>query len=211
MRMKTKVISFLVLLTCFLLILGTGRINVRNFEKVQQSIETIYKDRLVVKGLIFELSSLLHQKEIAILTEDVSFYETKNQSVNEGIAEHMTAFRNTQLTADEAVALEKFSRGIERLQSQEKNFNFSNGMKLTRLEANLLSAQIQGLKDDLRTLSGIQLAEGERKVSFSDKAVQSMHEFANVENYALMGIGLLILLVFFFPRSRRSEKKDKRK
>ena len=86
MRATNKIIWTLILVCILLLILVTGQSNVRNFEKVQSSIETIYKDRLVVKGLIFELSSLLHQKEIAIISGNQILYKKTNGSINAEIA-----------------------------------------------------------------------------------------------------------------------------
>lgn len=95
MNITSKIICTMVILCSCVLIFLTGRTNVRNFEKVHTSIEEIYKDRLVVKGLIFDLSSLLHRKELAIVSGDQTFYVNTNESTNSQMAEHLSAFRST--------------------------------------------------------------------------------------------------------------------
>ncbi len=205
MSLTSKITCVAILLCSLLLIVATGRVNIRNFEKVQHSIEEIYKDRLVVKGLIFELSSLLNRKEIAIISGDQNFFNRTNESINSQIADHLQAFRETYLTTNEEVTLNRFSEGIKNLESIEKKMNLLDGVVLTRVESSELKSRIKSLQDDLRTLSSIQLSEGERKLRTSERAVKSMHEFESIENYAVLTLGFLILVFILVPGSRKQQ------
>ena len=199
MTLTNKIICISVLIGSFLLILATGRVNIRNFEKVQHSIEEIYQDRLVVKGLIFKLSSLLHQKEIAIVTNDKNFFGPTNESINQKISKHLKDFRATKLTTEEELTLNEFSRGIGTLEASEKEIDLKNEANLSENKSNRLTEQIAALQMNLKTLSNIQLSEGERKLSNSEKAVQSMYRFESIENYAMLFLGLLVLVFIFVP------------
>lgn len=199
MTLTNKIICISVLIGSFLLILATGRVNIRNFEKVQHSIEEIYQDRLVVKGLIFKLSSLLHQKEIAIVTNDKNFFGPTNESINQKISKHLKDFRATKLTTEEELTLNEFSRGIETLEASEKEIDLKNEANLSENKSNRLTEQIAALQMNLKTLSNIQLSEGERKLSNSEKAVESMYRFESIENYAMLFLGLLVLVFIFVP------------
>jgi hypothetical protein len=203
----SKILCSLGLLGVFLIIFVSGRTNISNFAKVQSSIEEIYKDRLVVKGLIFELSTLLHKKEIATLSKDFTFYAESNESINLKIAEHLRAFRATRLTPNEKLALDRLAQRFDELQSSEKKLRLSNGFNLNKDQTMLLGEQTKRLKQELETLAAIQLSEGRQKMVSSNKAVDSMNSFAQVERYLLILFGVVMLLIIFFvpkPKDKQS-------
>ncbi len=204
MGIASKITCLAVLLCSFLLIFVTGRSNVRNFEKVKNSIEEIYKDRLVVKGLIFKLSSLLHQKEMALVDRDLNVFLKNKDSVNQKIEEHLKAFRETKLTHKEKINLDMFSQGIEHLQVIEGDIVRSKGAIISRKEYDLLNDKLEILKDNLVVLSDIQLEEGQQKMKAGDHAVKRMNEFASLENYGLLVIALMMVVLIFIPGSGKT-------
>lgn len=206
MTLTTKVALVLGILCSFLFILLTGRANIRNIEKIQTSVQEIYEDRLVVKGLIFKLSSLLHRKQIANLTGDETFYPHTNEAINAQIDEHLRAFRATQLTPDEAETLQIFSKRIQELQAREKQFGLSKAPSFAPSSVKALSNQLQGLHENLKTLSDIQLSEGKRKLLISDKASGSIKTFARIENYMLITFAVLALIIIFVIPTKQQEQ-----
>ncbi|CAN0603136.1 unnamed protein product, partial [Ectocarpus sp. 12 AP-2014] len=54
----------LVLAIAFLLVLGSNRLNKRHFSTIQNTVNSVYKDRVVVQNLIYELSTTFHKKEL---------------------------------------------------------------------------------------------------------------------------------------------------
>ena len=202
MSISNKITSFFVLLASFLLILATGRTNVRNFKNIQNSIQEIYKDRLVVKGVIFELSTLLHKKELANISNSVGFYTTYNNSVNEKIKKSIAEFKATELTPDEERTLREFSNDIDTLIDIEKNFNFSGGQKINLSDLEKHTSIIKSLQLNLKTLSGIQIQEGKRKLDISSKAVKSMYQYDSFENYAMIILAILMVIVLFIPKPK---------
>ncbi len=209
MSTLSKTVWALGLLCVFLFVLLTGRANIRNFEKVQDSIEEIYEDRLVVKGLIFDLASLLHRKEIANVSRNQAFYERLNESVNNQIGRHLQEFRATKLTPFEEKTLDHFAKSITELRSMEEELDLAGGIDLSPVEEQRLAAQIASLKEDLKTLSKIQLSEGRRRLGVSDKAVNSMNTLARIENYMMLIFAIVMLaLVFAVPKPRGPRSKD---
>lgn len=204
MSLTSKFVFVLGLLCAFLLILFSGRANIRHFEKIQSSIEEIYEDRLVVKGIIFDLSSLLHRKEIANITGDKTFYVRTNASINTQITNHLRAFRATKLTPSEEKTLNRFSADFKDLNASEKGLKLSSdGHQFTPSETKTLSTKINSLHEDLKILSDIQLSEGKLKMIISTTRSERMNTFARVENYILLIIFVLVLvLIFFVPRPK---------
>lgn len=208
MSLTSKVFCFFVFLSSFLLMLATGQSNVRNFERVQDSIAEIFEDRLVVKGLIFELSSLVHKKEIALVSNDVDFFKQKNKTVNAEIDEQLQAFWDTKLTKKEESTLKSFSQDIEKLKSSEAPDRLENKAKLPDDYARDLRPQIDKLKADLRTLSEIQLSEGKKKLKSCKLAVKRMNQFASLEYYTLILLAILMLGLFFVPSANDAEDSE---
>ena len=195
----SRAICVAVFLASLLLIFAMGRTNVRHFVNVKSSIEDIYKDRLVVNGMVFDLASLIHKKEAALLTSDRDFFGRTNSSINLQGEEIITEFKETYLTQIEEKTLLRFEQGVLELVELEKDADFIKSIDgdsaLRRKSLDI----VQSLKIDLKTLSGIQLSEGKRKLQLSDKAVKTMEFNQSIENYSMLVIGILILIVLLVP------------
>lgn len=198
MKWSSKITCIIVFLTSLLLIFSMGRVNVRYFSEVKKSVEDIYKDRLVVNGMIIEIQQLLHQKELAIVSEDLLFWERTNSSINLQLEELIREFRETYLTNLESETLDRFSSGIKKLKDLEGKVFFENKKMNDFIKKSLLE-NLSSLKIDLKTLSSIQLAEGKRKLYISDKAVEEMKLHQTIENYAILVIGILIIITILIP------------
>ena len=106
--------------------------------------------------------------------------------------------------------LDRFSLGVQELKAVEKEYKLANGFNLKKMEEKRLSDRTQSLHEDLKTLLGIQLSEGRRKLKSSGKAVSSMYTFAKVENYIMIIFGALILLIIFvIPGPTTAAKEEK--
>lgn len=204
MKWTSKITCIVVFLSSLLLIFAMGRTNVRHFKEVQSSIEGIYKDRLVVNALIFELSSLLHKKQIAITANDESFFGRINASTNLQIEEYLREFRETYLTEFEEKTLNRFEEGLKQLYSLEKKVTNTNKNITILPFSQEIQGQISSLQIDLRTLLDIQLSEGKRKLNLSGKAVEAMDLNQTIENYSILIIGLLILGILLIPQPKIS-------
>lgn len=202
MNLTSKVFCIVVLMCSFLLILATGRSNVKNYEHVQTAIAEIYEDRLVVKGLIFELSSLLHEKEVAAVSGNATFFARDNHLVNQAIDEHLESFRETKLTEKEEATLTAFTKGIEQLKTTELENTFSSSGTIPESQSKKIKHQLHQLKAELITLSEIQLSEGKQKLNSAKQAVKQMNQFANLEYFALIILGVLMAGVLLVPRKK---------
>lgn len=209
MNLLSRVVCIIITLSSLLLILAMGSTNVKNFEKVQSSIQEIYKDRLFVKGLIFELSTLLHSKEIAVVTNNKNFYLVKNDTINKKIENNLKSFRKTYLTPKEEKTLNLFSNDIQNLTSVEKKIMTSNKDRLPKADSTKLITILNRLQMNLITLSDIQLAEGKHKMQVSYTAVAKMQRFETLERYAIIILAILLFAFIFIPKSLKYPIREK--
>lgn len=196
-------ISWIVgLIALLAMVITISNANVINCQKVQQSIHGINNDRLAVMGLIVELSSAMHEKELAAVTADRNFYRNSNPELNEKVRVLLEKFWATRLTTKERSTLTEFQRKIEALVETESELDFT-GDAWSATGAQALLKQIRSIKPDLSVLSAIQSDEGNRKLLISVEASKNMKLTSQIGKYTAIAIVLVMIgVIFFQPRKK---------
>lgn len=188
-----KVKWVLGILMVFTLILTTNLIDRNNFLRVKESVASIYEDRLIAYDLIFDMSTAVHQKEIAMASSDSAFYLEENAAVNERISSWISSFKQTKLTLVERNIFTELGDDFEALKQAEKilvESKFTDKKPLTEAMAQI--------KESLHDLSEIQLSEGKKQVSISNNAVDMVELFTHIEIYVLIFLAILIQVVVMY-------------
>ncbi len=197
MSFYSKLKWVLAVILVFVLLVTTKLIDSRHFEKLKDSVVTIYEDRLIADDLIFDMSRALHKKEIAAAVKDTDYFNKTNKNVNQDIEEYISIFDQTKLTSEEKKVFEKFKTNFLQLKKKEKNF-IENGFASNK---DVLE-EIKNIRDNLHELSKIQLVEGNRQMSLSKEAIEAVDFYGKIEIYFLAFIAVLILiLVLFKPKT----------
>ena len=181
----------------FIIVFMTNQVDKKSFESIKASIETIYQDRLLVKGYIYDISSLLEQKKIAVYTNDTIFFEAENEHINEAIEARLGKFYKTKLVNDENRLLNNFDEDFQKLKTQEMDFDFSESQSAEML------AQLQLLSDDLYDLSRIQLEEGKKQLQIAQKSVNVADLFSQIEIIILVLIAVIVqFIILYNPKGK---------
>lgn len=185
------------LLLVFLIILATNLIDRDNFLRIKDSTASIYEDRLIAKSIIYDITKHVHRKEIALIKADSSFYQQENQATNRLIEEALAQFTSTKLTSKEALIFKDLKLSLAELQAKEATL-------VQDAEKNYTShlLQIQEIEAELNALAAIQLEEGKRLVLISQKAMNSIELFTQMEIYVLLGLAILLqILIMYKPKT----------
>lgn len=167
MKFYNKLKWILGIMIVFVLIVTTNLIDRNNFIRVKGSVETLYEDRLKANDLLFDLSQAIQEKEVAILKSDTLFFSARNAALNREIQTYIDQYEQTQLTSDESRLFNKLREDLRVLEKEENAFigsSYSNNSDLLISSTNI--------KANLKALSKIQLLEGRRQVSISNKAIE---------------------------------------
>lgn len=203
MNIYDKLKWILGILMVFALIVITNLIDKNNFTRVKDSVVSIYEDRLVVNDLIFEMSKLVQDKEMAIVVSNVDFYSKKNTSVDEQIQGFITSYEDTRLTTQERKVFNIFKDNIQQLSKMETTI-VSNGFKDKEILINLIFE----IKENLYDLTKIQLNEGKRQMSISQKAIDKVELFTQIEIYVLIFLAVVVqIIVMYNPKKKKLDKK----
>ena len=194
MGFYNKVKWILGILMIFILIIATNLIDRNNFVRIKDSLETIYKDRLIAKDLIFEISKAVQEKELAAAKLDSVFFLNRNKQVNIDIETTIAKFEKTKLITEEARVFNDFKNNLAILMKSEA---------LKPIENNSYNNQILKVKNNLYDLSKIQMNEGKKQMSISKRAIDSIELFTQLEIYALIFLGIIVqVIVIYNPKEK---------
>ena len=175
-----------------IIVIATNLIDKRNFNNITNSIEAIYNDRLIAKGLIFDFTGLIHEKEIAYLTSDSLFVREKNHFVNAELKKLIELYKKTELTEDEQRVFNRFLTDVDMLITLDANtdtFPFQN--------RNYFEI-IQKIKADLVRLSKVQIKEGKRLLAISQKNMETVELFTQIEIILLVIMAIIIQIIILY-------------
>lgn len=196
--MTSKLKWILGITLIFILILATNYIDRNNFRRIQESIETIYEDRVVAQQLIFEMSLILQHKVQRSLLSDTVGSHAQNIADQIAMKSLLDRFQQTRLTPKEALTLDNYQKDLSRLESMEIN-GFGEDNKVA------YAGLLEKLHEHILVLSRIQLDEGKRQVHISKRVVRSIDLLTTYEIYFLAFLALLIqILVIYKPKSNES-------
>ena len=186
------------ILIVFVLIVATNLIDRNNFIRVKDSVTTIYEDRLIAKDIIFDMSKLIHEKEVAILSTDSVFFNSSNKVVNNSLQELLLKFEQTKLTKEENQIFSNLKEDVFVLKGLEDNYLQDN-----RTNKSKYLNQIKVVKGDLNDLSDIQIDEGKRQMFISKKAIDTVDLFTQIEIYLLIFLAIVIqIIIIYKPKEK---------
>ena len=186
------------ILIVFVLIVATNLIDRNNFIRVKDSVTTIYEDRLIAKDIIFDMSKLIHEKEVAILSTDSVFFNSSNKVVNNSLQELLLKFEQTKLTKEENQIFSNLKEDVLVLKGLEDNYLQDN-----RTNKSKYLNQIKVVKGDLNDLSDIQIDEGKRQMFISKKAIDTVELFTQIEIYLLIFLAIVIqIIIMYKPKEK---------
>ena len=186
------------ILMVFVLIIATNLIDKNNFVRVRDSVVTIYEDRLVANDLIFEMLKSVQEKELAVAISDSTFFYSKNSKVNHNIEALVSRFEETKLTSQEENVFTDLKQNVKLLVDAETKFlnsGYADNAQVIK--------HIESLKTNLSDLSKIQLTEGNRQMSISKRALDSVELFTQIEIFILVFLAIVIqIIVMYNPKTK---------
>lgn len=198
MTIFTKIKWVASVLLVFFIVLITNIIDRDNFNRLSYSVTTIYEDRIVASDLIFEMSRIIHDLELAIVSDEskASSHTDATYRALEGLTER---YNQTKFTEKEKLVFSKLQDELKVLEQKELK---SEGSRATQ---ELLSS-INKIDQYLYDLSKIQLQEGQRQVLISDKAKDAINLFTQAEIIFLVVMAILIQIIILYKPKEFSEK-----
>ncbi len=190
MKIFAKIRWVASILLVFFIVIITNLIDRENFNRLSYSVTTMYEDRILAIDHLFEMSLIIKEKQIAVLTSDTIFFDSKNDKCNIEIDQLVDNFRLTKLTEKEKRAFNQLQEELKNLKQKEKlSSNLSNGDVLKSIEK---------MDQHIYKLSKIQLQEAKQQVFISNRAKDAINFYTQGEIIFLILMAVLIQVVILY-------------
>jgi len=190
MKIFAKIRWVASILLVFFIVLMTNLIDRGNFNRLSYSVTTMYEDRIVAIDLLFEISRIIKEKQIAVLTSDTIFFDSENDKCNSEIDQLIDNFRLTKFSEKEKLAFNQLQKELKNLKQKEKlSDNLSNGDVLKSIEK---------MDQHLYTLSKIQVHEAKQQVFISNRAKDTINLYTQGEIIFLIIMAVLIQVIILY-------------
>ena len=200
MWQKTKAVTALVVV--FLLVLATNLMDKNHFEVVEESLTTVYQDRLLAKDYLYKISRQLQQKRNVLRQSDLLEVQSTIEAADDSIKTLMSLYEQTRMTEKERTYLEKLNETEDDLIARESQlFNSPDEATIDATKEQLIQTH-EDMITTLDKLFEIQMKEGKRQIDYSNRAIERSNFIAKLEIGALIVIGLIIQFFIFFRPAR---------
>ena len=176
----------------FTLVLATNLIDRRNFRNINNSVVSIYEDRLVIKNTILDMATAINQKEVAFLTKDTSSIKAINEKLTNTLKSDLLKFNRSNVTDKEAECLDQLNKNLELMFDVESQL-------LQNQFASLDSYKtiIERVNSNMDVLAHIQMMEGKRQFISSQRNMVTVELFTQLEIYFLILLAVIALIIIF--------------
>jgi len=189
-----------ILAIAFLLVLGSNRLDQRHFSNIQTTVNSVFKDRVVVQDFIYQLNNIFHKKELRLLlNDDFKAITSENQKVEQLLID----FSTTKLTLKESNLLKDLNIGFSKLSVLENKIAVSPTGIISDNGTIAIKTLMQ-IQRELDGLAEIQLNESAQLTQLSKKSLGMNMLISQLEVAFLIIIGIAMLVLIFYPIKKAS-------
>lgn len=187
----------LALLAVFFLILATNLVDRRHFETAQEALTSVYEDRVVAQHYIFEISTIVYQKERQFIENNTNKWSVENDARIEELIEQ---FAGTKLTTSERRQFESLKEHLTTLERIELKYRENSINNNTHVIPEIF----KHIKNDLNDLAETQILESKSKMFLAQKSLNTTNLLSNLELGLLIIVGIAIQFVIFYRIKKTS-------
>ena len=177
--------SALIWASVALILLITSLVENKRFTDLEDTISSVYENRLVAKGYLYKLNSLVKIKEANWQNPSD---EALTNNLNESINSYYVQYAKTELTEEEARHVELLKDHLYLL------------FRLKTEDQNEHQRVFDSIYSELEILADIQIKEGKKLVEQSTSTVVESRIVTGIEAFFLAG--LIIYSFQFFSRKK---------
>lgn len=195
--MSNKVKWISVIVSIFVLIMVTNLDDRGDFQRIQDSIETLYEDRLVAQDYLFEMIYIYHEKSITAINLQERFNKNQNELLNQKLSEWIDKFGATKFTIKEGNLFNELESEFVKLKEIETSFQSG----FTEAAVNQYESNLTDFYRTLHYLSQLQVEEGRRQLYMGQKSIESIYLLKNIEMFSLAILAVLaVVLIVYKPK-----------
>lgn len=185
----------LILGMAFLMMLASNSLHKKHYSEINHTVNSVYKDRVVVQYFIYQLNNIFHQKLLQVIQHEPA---THDVAINKKVEKLLLDFGKTELTRDEALLLNELNEHFKTLKELEDKMTKDSTTANVIIEQGIFKT-LHDIEDELDGLAKIQLDEGNEMTIFSRSSLNMITLLSNIEITFIVLIGIVIFVLIFYP------------
>jgi hypothetical protein len=185
-----KIRTVLGLVMIILLVFITNRLDKQHFEEVQETITSIFDDRVVAQHDLFQLTNLIYNLEIR-MQKGESVTLKKDGELGRVLDE----FAQTTLTKKESTVFARLNENLDKLSASE----------VIPLDQ-ATTTTFERIHRNLEELADIQVRESKSLKIRAQDSLDSSNLMSYMEMIVIIIFGIVLQFVLFSGRKRRAEE-----
>lgn len=179
----------------FILVLATNRFDKKRFETVENSLTSVYEDRLVAKGYIYSLNNIFHNQEKMLLNEPQNY---DINSYHNTVSSLFSSFESTKLTSEEKSTFRNLRDNFNKLQELELRYVSVKDDAISASQKEQIQVQLHRIQINLDQLAIIQQSEGENMTRFAKQSLNTSSIMSYIEIALIILVGIIVQFIIFY-------------
>lgn len=194
-KRKKRLRLLLILAISFVLIMVANLVDYGYILRTQDTVNSVYEDRVVAQDYIYHLSGLFHKKELYIGDNELFLGAT-----NDSIVALMSRFEKTKLTQSESDFFIDLKKNFMELTSLEDKLAGQKEPRMSTLSD--IQTELLEIRRNLDNLEGVQFTEGGHMTQLSNRALGMNTLLSHVELVFLVIIGFIVMYIVLLGTHR---------
>jgi hypothetical protein len=195
-KIKIGMTMFMVLFLVFF----TNRLDQQYYSSIEDSLESIYDDRLLVQGYIHNLNKVFHRKQIELFSKTHQYEVDQPDELRADTL--LDLFSRTRLSRVETTEFDRLNHNVEQLRNLEEKLSHKDSISYQ--DQKELNRRLSEVQVNLDRLSDIQLKEGEDLLSEARSSLERNALITRIEYLVLIVVGLVLQFLIVDQKERKN-------
>lgn len=196
----TKIKIGMSLLMVLFLVFFTNRLDQQYYSSIEDSLESIYDDRLLVQGYIHNLNKVFHRKQIELFSKTHQYEVDQPDELRADTL--LDLFSRTRLSRVETTEFDRLNHNVEQLRNLEEKLSYKDSISYQ--DQKELNRRLSEVQVNLDRLSDIQLKEGEDLLSEARSSLERNALITRIEYMVLIVVGLVLQFLIVDRKERKN-------
>ncbi|MEQ8909058.1 MAG: hypothetical protein RIC95_07690 [Vicingaceae bacterium] len=173
------------------LILFTNRLDHQYYSSIEDSLKSIYDDRLMVQGYIHGLNKVFHRKQLTLFSKTHEYEVDQPDEIKTDTL--LRAFSKTRLSRQESTEFDRLQHNIDQLRELEKGLSHKDSITIP--DQKQLNSRLSDVQVNLDALADIQLKEGRLLLEETRSSLERNAMILRIEYVVLILVGLMLQFI----------------
>jgi hypothetical protein len=191
MKKIERIVSLVLVL---IIVIATNVMDNTNFKIVENSVNSIYEDRLIAYDLTYKMHSEVSNRRLALTKNNIGDFKSETERFDSSIDDLIDNYSRTKLTQREEEYFVALQTQFDQLKKLENSYISSQSEEKAQGNYTEIENKTAKIFESLNSLAVIQMSEGKRQLNKTKQAIESSNVLSKIE---IVGMAIIALIIIF--------------